>query len=604
MSGSLVLYVHPWGHLNDLVIPAGAIACMNAIPGPKLGRYAFEVSDDELRQAAVICVDVHWALALSGFDRLVQHIRAIAPDVPVVVGGITAAHLAEEFLDAYPVDYVFRGDAETSFAVLISELREGRRPGALPNVHTRDGAPPRLRMSDADFDATDSVTIDWFPTLTLVTDLEAVAFPAGRTVIVARGCPLRCPTCYGSHASTYGKGYLWRSPERTAELVRDAESADARNLRLIVGKPSPRRISEMIAALAADGPHRFGSAVGIYICRPPSDGDLDALERAFESPVTLSVVPPEEHVPALSPTRLEEERAAWRGVAERVSRSRNLRLDVWATAGNDAAALREDLGSADSERVAVSSGAVWSMTRPSDAQVTPLVDVRAAVADVWTFYAARLLAPSLARLLAPFRFLDEVDGGLDELPAPHCAALLPFHEAMQRSWRAHRLPTFPGLAFDAVPVALESASTCDTAEGTRYRGELVVAQASAVRALADAVPLRAIVDHRGVALDTCLPALPSDCDAIAIAPRGSAVTTQSWLRTIGERGLVILRVSNVPTDLSTRLRIDLRVQDARVFLLDMAEQQLGRGVADLAYFRDGRSTRTRPAPEHSRSGQD
>lgn len=602
MSGRLVLYVHPWGHLNDLVIPAGAVACMNSIPGPKLGRYAFEVADDELREAAVVCVDVHWALALSGFERLVRHVRSIAPSVPIVVGGIAAAHLAEELLDAYPIDYVFRGDAEASFALLIADLREGRTPSELPNVHARGATPPpRRRMSEEEFDATDSVTIDWFPTLERVTDLDAVAFPPGRTIIVARGCPLRCPTCYGSHASTYGDGYLWRSPERTAALVRDAERAGARNLRLIVGKPSQRRISEMVAALAAQGPYRFGSEVGLYLCRPPSDEELEALERAFESPVTLSIVPPEEHVAALSPARLEEERAAWRRVATRVASSRNLRLDVWAMVGRDGPAMREDLGSPNSERVSVNSGAVWSMTRPSDGQATSLATARAAVAEIWTFYAARLLAPSLARLVAPFRFLDEVDEGLDELPMPDAAALAPFHAAVQRSWRTHRLPTFPGLAFEAVPVAIGHADTRSAAEGTHYRGELAVVAASNARALADAVPLVELIDHRGVSLEAWFPTLPADCDAIAILPRGSAPTSDAWLRAVSVHGLVVLRVLDAPTSAPMRLRIDLRVQDARVFLLDAAGEQLHRGVADLAYFREARPARTRPALGGSRA---
>ncbi|MBI2392090.1 MAG: cobalamin B12-binding domain-containing protein [Deltaproteobacteria bacterium] len=579
---SLVLYVHPWGHLNDLVIPAGAIACMNAIPAPKRGRYAFEVTDDELREAAVVCIDVHWALALTGFERLVRHVRAVAADVPIVVGGIAAAHLAEELLEAYEIDYVFRGDAETSFAALIAALREGRAPGELPNVHAKGAPPPpRRRMTDAELDATDSVTIDWFPTLARVTDLDAVAFPPGRTVIVARGCPLRCPTCYGSHASTYGGGYLWRSPERTAALVHLAERAGSRNLRLIVGKPSPRRISEMIGAIAAAGPYRFGSAIGIYLCRAPSDDELDALERAFDSPVTISVVPPEEHVPALSPARLEEERAAWRRVAARVSQSRNLRLDVWATAGRDTAALREDLGSPGSERVSVSSGAVWSMTRPADGAATSLATVRAAVADVWTFYAARLLAPALAHLLAPFRFLDEVDDRLDDLPPPSAPALLPFHETIQRSWRAHRLPTLPGLSFDAVPVAFEGGRMRREGEGARFQGDLSIVEAA--RVVAAATPLEVCLDHRGVALEAWLAPLPTGTDAIAIVPRGAAPTSQAWVDAVGARGIVVLRPP--ATSERVRLRVDLRVQDARVFLIDENDEPRRRGVADLAYFR-------------------
>lgn len=567
---SLVLYVHPWGHLNDLVIPAGALACMNAIAGPKLGRYAFEVTDDELREAAVVCIDVHWALSLSGFERLVQHVRAVAPEVPIVVGGITAALLADEILEAHPVDYVLRGDAEASFVALVAALRDGRSPSVLPNVHARGASPPpRTRMTDEQFDATDSVTLEWFPTLAKVTDLDAAAFPPGRTIAVARGCPQRCPTCYGSHASTFGAGYLWRSPARTTELVRIAERSGTRNLRLVVGKPSPRRLTELIDALAASGPYRFGSAVGLYLCRAPSDEELDALDRAFDSPLTLSMIPPEEHVPALSPASLEEERAAFRRVAARVSRSRNLRLDVWATTGRDTAALRADLGG--NEQVSVSSGAVWAMTRPTDANERTLEAVRAAVADVWTFYAARLLSPALAHLLAPFRFLDEVDDGLDALPPPHARELLPFHDAIQRSWRTHRLPTLPGLSFAAVPVTVGRSRR--EAEGTRYRGEFAVVDAA--HAVGAAVPLETHFDHRGVWLEARL-ALPHDCDGLAIVPRDAS------LDALAARGLVVLRTASG----GVRLRVDLRVQDARAFLFDEDGEPLRRGVADLSYFRE------------------
>jgi hypothetical protein len=591
VGAGLVLYIHPWGHLNDLVVPAGAVSCMNAIQGPKLGRYAFEVDDDEIRAASVVCVDLHWAISLPGFERVVAHVRAIAPATPIVVGGIAAAHLAPQLVEELPVDYAFRGDAEASFARLIEALRARERPPPLPNVFARGApAPPRQRMSDQEFGATDSITIDWFPTFARSSDLDAVAFPPGRTVIAARGCPLRCPTCYGSHADTYGPGYLWREPGRTAALVQAAAAEDARNVRLIVGKPSPRRLSELIAALAEAGPQRLGGAIGLYVCRAPSDEDLDRLERAFDSPVALSTVPPEEHVPALSPARLAEERAAWRRVAERAARSTKLRLDVWATAGSDTKPIREGLGGGDDARVTVSSGAVWNMSRPGDGETTTLAAVRAAVADTWTFYAARLLSPALARLLAPFRFLDEVDDGLDALAPPDEPALVAFHDQMMRSWRAHRLPSLPGLAFDAVPVALGAAPRSRAAEGTRHAGDLAVVPSSAVRVVSAPHALAARLDHRGVALIADLPAIPAEASAIVLVPRGASETTAAWLDALGAAGLVALRAELTERG-PHRLRVDLRVQDARAFLLDAGGRPLRRGVADLGYLRDPRAVK-------------
>ncbi|MCM2335075.1 MAG: hypothetical protein NDI82_14165, partial [Anaeromyxobacteraceae bacterium] len=96
--GAPLLYVHPRGHLNDLVVPAGALSAMNAAPGPKLGRYAFEVGDDELRAARVVAMDLHWALGLSGLRPLLARLRAVNPAARVVVGGITASHYPEELV--------------------------------------------------------------------------------------------------------------------------------------------------------------------------------------------------------------------------------------------------------------------------------------------------------------------------------------------------------------------------------------------------------------------------------------------------------------------------------------------------------------------------
>lgn len=593
MTLGQVLYVHPWGHLNDLVIPIGAVACMNAIPPPKLGRYAFEVQDEEIRAAAVVCVDLHWALGLTGFERLVRHVRAIAPDAAIVAGGITAAHLAEELLASGAADYVIRGDAEPSFAALVAALREGRRPGPLPNVFARGAPPPPLRRARADeFDATDSITLDWFPTLARLVDVGAAAFPQGRTLSVARGCPLACPTCYGSHAALYGPGYLLRSPERTAELLRDAARAGAKSLRLIVGKPPPARLTELIRCLEASGPHRFTGSIGLWLCRAPGDEDLDALERAFDARVYLSFTPPDEHVPAPPPAVLAAERSALRRMAARVERSTKLWLDVWVTAGQDAGALRAELGSG--ERVTVNSGAVWSMSRPGDGVTATLAQVRAAVAPLWTFYAARLLSPALARLLAPFRYLDEVAEGLDDLAPPGEPELASMHAALQRAWRAHRLPTIADLAFDAVPIALSRPAEAREAEGTRFAGDLAVAAPGSARALGAPFPLVARADHRGMALDAPVPALPAGCQALAIVPRGAGPTSPAWLDAMSRRGLVVLRA---PDARPCRMRIDLRVQDARAFLLDAEGAPLRRGVADLAYFRAPSAPgRRSPAP--------
>lgn len=137
-----LLYVHPWGHLNNLVIPSGALSCVNAARVRKVGRYAFEVGDDEIRAARVIAIDVHWALALTGFGPLVRFVRSVAPRVPIVVGGITAGHVAREALEEHAVDFVVRGTPRPASPASSRPCVQAERPGPSPTC-SREGTSPR-----------------------------------------------------------------------------------------------------------------------------------------------------------------------------------------------------------------------------------------------------------------------------------------------------------------------------------------------------------------------------------------------------------------------------------------------------------------------------
>jgi hypothetical protein len=583
-----LLYVHPSGHLNDLVVPAGALSCMNATSVAKLGRYAFEVSDDEIAAARIVAIDVHWAFALPGFARLVAHVRALGPDVPIVVGGVTAGHYAEELFARHPIDYVLRGDSEVAFASLVDALWSSRAPGAIPNVHTRGAPAIAKRMTAAEYDATDCITCDWFPTYAAVTNWDAVAFPQGRTIGAARGCPLRCPECYGSYASTYGRGYLLRSGEGIARLLSTAEREGARNVRLFVGKPPPRQLRAMLRGIADGGPYAFDGEVGFYLCAPPDPEDVARLESAFRGKVTLSLVPPGEHHPPLSPARLAREKEAWRRVAGEVGRSSKLRLDVWSTRSSDVSGVRAEIAERDNERVKASYGAVWSVTRPVDGAKPSYDSVLDAVAPAWTFYAARLLSPALARLLAPFKFLDELDG------EPLAAAVGPtadFAALVADRWRVHRLPALPGLRFAAIPVRAR-ASDAKENEGVTVSGALAFARAFEV--VGDAIDLDERADHRGVDLHARLDAIPLGANALAIVPRPlGARADAAWLTAIArDLGALVAMLA----DGAAKLVVHLRVQDARAFLLDAHGEPIARGVAHLGYFRPRRLPLARTAP--------
>ncbi len=591
--GAQLLYIHPRGHLNDLVVPAGALSCLNAVTAPKLGRYAFEVSEAELRAAAVVAVDFHWAVSLPGLERLLAHVRRVRPDVPVIVGGISAGHYASELTRAGTADYVLRGDSEEPFAALVGALLDHRPAGAIANVVGRDGplAPPRRASAEA-FDATDPLTADWFPTLAKVRDWDARAFPAGPNIPIARGCPMRCPTCYGSYADTFGPGWLLRSPTSTAALVLRAEALGARNFRLLLGKPGAAAVSAQASALASAGPFRFEGSVGLYLCTPPPAEVVEALLAAFQGEVVISAVSPYEHAPALAPEQLAAEMDGWREVSRRASTSRGrLRLDLWASTAAGRDEVRRVLGGG-SPSLGVSLSAVWHLTRPMAGSRPTLDALRDAVQPLWTFYAARLLSPALAGILEPFRLLDELDEPPETIASRPTGALAAWYDVILSHWGAHRLPLLPGLVFSVVPVSRNTdAPLWRGRAGAWFRGDVGLARPGSFTLLGSApVRLDASEDYSGVRLRSVSP-LPPGGDGYALVPYppGARNLASSWLREIATHGLVVVPSVLPPREVG--LQVTLRVQEAEVALLGADGAPVRRGRADLDYTRPPRDRR-------------
>ncbi len=226
-SRDRVLYVHPLGHPHQQTVPFGAVGLMNAIPRPKLGLYAHELTETLARDARVVAMDLHWVHGLAPVQAISRELRRVAPRATIVVGGYTATILASELVARGVADVVVRGDAEHSFPRLVAALRGDEDLSAIPNLVTRDGATSFTYCLDrGDFDLVDYLTIDWFPTLRGQVHLRHAGpkvscdYPQ---VVTHKGCrsqrpsdPL-CALCYGQPAAQQllrAGGFVARSPAR------------------------------------------------------------------------------------------------------------------------------------------------------------------------------------------------------------------------------------------------------------------------------------------------------------------------------------------------------------------------------------------------------
>lgn len=201
-----VLYIHP--NPTDFNVPLGAIGLMNSIDCPKLGTFCFETTEDLVLKSKIVVMDCHWFFPLHEVGTLSRQLKSINPRVIIIVGGYTATIFAEDIVKRFPVDFVIRGDAEGPFPLLINALLSGRSYGDIPNIVSRGHRSPHsYSLTEDEFNNTDYLTIDWFPSLKKRMSFLNAAFPQGfynetfgvYPIITAfKGCPYDiCDFCYG-----------------------------------------------------------------------------------------------------------------------------------------------------------------------------------------------------------------------------------------------------------------------------------------------------------------------------------------------------------------------------------------------------------------------
>lgn len=287
-----LLYVHPYNHVLDELVPMGAVALVNRCAVPKRGVYAWELTPDMLADAGCLAMDLHWYFSIEAVRWIAQDARRIAPDLPIVLGGITASFYARHLSQTFPVDYVVQGDGEQSFPQLVEALCEGRTPPPLPNVWTKQGPPPRTGPVPGElYDDNDYLDLSWFPTLASHTREHHARWRRqpfwGEMdryhpyIPLNRGCRFPCGVCFGSwQRDVFGTGQVDRGVASAARLLDGAVAhPDYHFVNLTGGTEDTGRMAAYRDVLRQPRP------LGVYVmhfCTLPSDDDLQALLDGFE----------------------------------------------------------------------------------------------------------------------------------------------------------------------------------------------------------------------------------------------------------------------------------------------------------------------------------
>jgi B12-binding domain/radical SAM domain protein len=178
-------------------------------------------------------IDLHWLPHVHGSLALAGLLKTLHPDVPTVLGGISASYFHEELIRESGVDFVLRGSVcEPFLLALVRQLKGARDFSSVPNLdwksegscHSNPAAPAPGELDDYDFDLGMMVRqvlgrLDFWTNVPFQTWWRHPI----TAVFTVRGCDRGCVTCGASNAAfkRYLSGHypLRRSPRAVVAQV-------------------------------------------------------------------------------------------------------------------------------------------------------------------------------------------------------------------------------------------------------------------------------------------------------------------------------------------------------------------------------------------------
>ena len=180
-------------------------------------------------------IDLHWMAHVQGALALAEIIKRFHPNIPVILGGLSATYYHEEILRQYPfIDFVVRGDStEKPLLQLIQAIKTGGDFKKIPNLTYRDGrngiqANPLTCVPEN----LDEITIDYRHIMKKVVRyvdptgyqpfIDWYTYPV-TAVFTCRGCIYSCKTCGGSSQTfrtmANRKKTAYRNPKLLAQDI-------------------------------------------------------------------------------------------------------------------------------------------------------------------------------------------------------------------------------------------------------------------------------------------------------------------------------------------------------------------------------------------------
>ena len=182
-------------------------------------------------------IDLHWMAHVQGALAVAEITKRYHPEIPVILGGLSATYYHEEILRQYPfIDFVVRGDStERPLLELVQAIKRKGDYGSIPNLTYREGD-NGVRANPLTYvpENLDDIAIDYRHIMKKVVRyidpvgyqpfIDWYAYPV-TAVFTCRGCTYGCRTCGGSsqtfRSMANRKRPAYRDPKLLARDVLD-----------------------------------------------------------------------------------------------------------------------------------------------------------------------------------------------------------------------------------------------------------------------------------------------------------------------------------------------------------------------------------------------
>ena len=215
------------GHETALVFEPNLFAT-GAIKDPKLVEF---LSNDDLVVEDILAESpdlVGFPIEINGFHwalRIAARVKALRPDLPVIMGGIHATMCPENVVVRPEVDYVAVGEAEVSLLALC-DILDGRTEGdptAIEGIWCRD-ADGNVIANGVAAEPKDLNEFPYYDKSLYYDKLPGLGVEYMTTI--SRGCPYNCTFCFYNavHEIVGNRKVRLRTPEHVVQELVQAKA--------------------------------------------------------------------------------------------------------------------------------------------------------------------------------------------------------------------------------------------------------------------------------------------------------------------------------------------------------------------------------------------